>query len=135
MHAIESQVIGGNDMNKWSRRVEEFLESWPPVLAASLAVLLGLLSFLPFIHITSDFQLRVIVIMCGLLLGTLVALTRRRAREIQELREAVGVAEIQQFEAKIRFPQELVISVRNASDFVLDTNLNEEVPGGEEDNQ
>jgi hypothetical protein len=92
------------------------------------AIVIGFLDSTPLVNLTSDPMLRIIVVALGLLMGAVVAQTGRRAVEINELREALGLIEVEALEGKKSFPQHLLQSVFQADRFILDTNLNEEVP-------
>jgi hypothetical protein len=110
-------------------------DGWVLGLTGLVAIMIGILDLTPFVNLTADPMLKMIVIALGLLMGAIVAQTGRRALEITELREALGLVEVEGLEAKRSFPQHLVQSVLRAQKFILDTNLNEEVPRGSGDPQ
>jgi len=110
-------------------------DGWVLGLTGLAAIVIGILDFTPLVDLTTDPMLRMIVIALGLLMGAVVAQTGRRALEISELREALGLVEVEALEAKRSFPHHLVQSVLQAQKFILDTNLNEEVPRGPGDPQ
>lgn len=93
-----------------------------------IALVLGVLDFTSLVELTTDPALRMTLSGIGLLLGAVVALSGRRKAEINELRQAVGQAEIALLNMKTEFPDHIAHNARKARDFILDTNLSNEVP-------
>jgi hypothetical protein len=110
-------------------------DGWVLGLTSLVAIIIGLLDFTPFINLSTDAMLRILIVASGLLMGTAVAQSARRKFEIIELRESLGLMDIEVLDGKKTFPQHLAEGIHRAKNFVLDTNLNEETRIGLEDDQ
>lgn len=93
-----------------------------------VAIVLGILDFLPQLQLTGDPILRVVLSFVGLLLGAVAAQATRRRTEIlemkMELKDAIGVAEVELLPTHKEFGQHLVPSILKAKQIVWDTVLN-----------
>src|SRR5690606_30098470 len=87
-----------------------------------------LLDFLPFLNLTDDPVLRLILSVTGLILTSVAAQMSKRFDEIRVLRDALGEAEIELLDMKVAFPQHIANSASKAQKFILDTNLNSDTP-------
>ncbi len=105
-------------------------DGWVLSLTALAAIFIGILDLVGWLNLSTDQLLQIVIVGIGLLMGAVIAQTSRRASEIRELREAVGVTEVTILESKGSFPQHLVQSISKTQRFILDTALNyESLPG------
>ena len=97
------------------------------ILASLFAIGISLLDFTPFITLSADTLLRILLTGVGILLGAVVAQTVRRTAEINDLREAIGLMEVELLAHKDAFPNHIAPRLRNTREFVLYTFLNREI--------
>lgn len=93
-----------------------------------IAIILSILDFTPFVEITNDPALRMLIFLVGLLIGSFVVQAGRRKAEVDELRQAVGQVEAALLNMKTEFPENIAQRARTCRKFILDTDLNSEVP-------
>lgn len=83
---------------------------------------IGLLDFTPFIELTNDPILRMILVALGLTMAAIVAQTSRRALELEELRRVIGVSKTELI-GDTELDNHLRNSVSHAKKFILDTTI------------
>lgn len=97
-------------------------------IASLIALSLGILDFTPLVQLTNDPALRMILSGIGLILGAVVIQSARRKAEISELKQAIGQAEVISLNMRTDFPDHVAHNAKNARKFIIDSNLNNEVP-------
>ena len=93
-------------------------------LTGLAAIAIGLSEFAEWIKLEPEQLLKMILVAVGLLMAAVVGQTFRRALEIKELRDEMGIAEIKILDSERSFPESLASSVSRAKKFVLDTSFN-----------
>ncbi len=97
-------------------------------LTAIAAALIGMLDFVGFLGLELQQLTQLVLIGIGLLMGAVIAQTSRRTIEMKELKEALGLAEVQMLETGEEFAQHLVSSVTKTKKLVWDTKLTVATP-------
>ncbi|MBK8906187.1 MAG: hypothetical protein IPM53_33725 [Anaerolineaceae bacterium] len=92
------------------------------------AIILSLLDFSTLIQLTPDPAIRIALSGIGLLLGAIVAQTASRRAEIQEIKNAIGVAESEVMLDNITYGQKLYLHALNTKRFISNTLLTASVP-------
>ena len=105
------------------------VDGWIFGLISMGAIVFGVLSFFSIIPITPEQTTAILIGAIGVLMSAIIALGARRHAEIVELKNALGMSEIETLTTSREFGLHLVQSIGKTKRFVLDTNLTNPHPG------
>ena len=97
-------------------------DGWVFALTAIISIFIGILDFTPFIELTNDPILRMILVALGLTMAAIVAQTSRRTLELEELRRVIGISKTELIGDR-ELDNHLRNSVSHAKKFILDTTI------------
>jgi hypothetical protein len=98
------------------------------ILSGLGGVLLAVLDLFQLLNWETGTHIKVCLLALGLLLVVAASQDTRRSQELEDLRLALTVAEVKPLDMKHEFPRELARIVSKTQRFVLDTNLNNDIP-------
>lgn len=103
-------------------------DGWLLGFTGLAAVAIGMLDFIGWLQLSTEQLLQMVIVGLGLLMGAVVVQVTRQETSVDRIRTQLGAADIEVLDMKWAFPQHIAQRAREAQKFILDTNLNEEVP-------
>lgn len=112
----------------WNRVGALGLEGWVFGLTGLASIVFSVASFLGYVPLSIEQTLQIVVGAVGALMLAVVTQSSKRSAEIQDIRNALGVADIQRLDTGLELPEHLVLSSKKAKSFVTETFMNWEKP-------